>query len=159
LETHADINAYVESQARTETRSYTAVPLNKEFGKYTPNISPRDTEEHFSSNKPWVYTIVVASTFLFTSIVFIVFASVVERRQQIVMQVVKSAEKAATERELNEFLAHEVRNPLSGNVGPELPQPSMRPLISNEEFKNHCKRTPRSLARVFTSLTNSQKYA
>jgi hypothetical protein len=32
LETHADINAYVESQARTETRSYTAVPLNKSSG-------------------------------------------------------------------------------------------------------------------------------
>jgi signal transduction histidine kinase/CheY-like chemotaxis protein len=112
----ADINAYVESQAGPETRSYTAVPLNKEFGKYTLRIYPsRDTEESFSSNKPWVYTIVVASTFLFTSIVFIVFANVVERRQHILMEgVVKSAEKAAaTERELNEFLAHEVRNPLS----------------------------------------------
>jgi signal transduction histidine kinase/ActR/RegA family two-component response regulator len=116
LEKLADINTYVESQAGPETRSYTAVPLNKEFGKYTLRIYPsRDTEELFSSNKPWVYTIVVASTFLFTSIVFIVFAAVVERRQQIVMEgVVKSAEKAAaTERELNEFLAHEVRNPLS----------------------------------------------
>jgi signal transduction histidine kinase/CheY-like chemotaxis protein len=116
LEKLADINAHVESQARPETRSYTTVPLNKEFGKYTLRIYPsRDTEEGFSSNKPWVYTIVVASTFLFTSIVFIVFATVVERRQKIVMEgVVRSAEKAAaTERELNEFLAHEVRNPLS----------------------------------------------
>jgi hypothetical protein len=97
LEELADINAYVESRAGPETRSYTAVPLNKEFGKYTLRIYPsRDTEEHFSSNKPWVYTIVVASTFLFTSIVFVVFANVVERRQKIVMEgVVKSAEKAA----------------------------------------------------------------
>jgi signal transduction histidine kinase/CheY-like chemotaxis protein len=116
LERHADINAYVESQAGPETRSYTAVPLSKEFGKYTLRIYPsRHTEKQFYSNKPWVYSIVVASTFLFTSIVFVVFAGVVERRQQIVMQgVVKSAEKAATtEREVNEFLAHEVRNPLS----------------------------------------------
>jgi nitrogen-specific signal transduction histidine kinase len=53
--------------------------------------------------------------------VFGVFASVVERQQIVMQGVVKSAEKAAaTERELNEFLAHEVRNPLSGNVGPEL---------------------------------------
>jgi hypothetical protein len=72
LETHADINAYVESQARTETRSYTAVPLNKEFGSILSNIL-LVTPRHFSSNKPWVYTIVVASTFLFTSIVFGVF--------------------------------------------------------------------------------------
>jgi signal transduction histidine kinase/CheY-like chemotaxis protein len=129
LEEFADINAYVQSQARPETRSYTAVPLNKDFGKYTLRIYPsRDTEERFSSNKPWVYTVVVASAFLFTSIVFVVFAYVVERRQKIVMNgvvktaekvaamngVVKTAEKvAATERELNEFLAHEVRNPLS----------------------------------------------
>jgi hypothetical protein len=101
LERLADINAYVESQAGPETRSYTAVLLKK---------------EHFSSNKPWVHTIVVASTFLFTLIVFIVFAAVVERRQQIVMEgVVRSAQKAvATERELNEFFA------FSSNVGPWL---------------------------------------
>jgi hypothetical protein len=36
---HADINAYVESQARTETRSYTAVPLNKEFRSILSDIS------------------------------------------------------------------------------------------------------------------------
>jgi signal transduction histidine kinase/CheY-like chemotaxis protein len=116
LEELADINVYLQSHAGPETRSYTAVPLNTEFGKYTLRIYPsRDTEDYFYTNKPWVYTIVVASTFMFTSIVFIVFATVVERRQQIVMEgVVRSAEKAAdTERELNEFLAHEVRNPLS----------------------------------------------
>jgi hypothetical protein len=66
LEAFADINAYVQSQAGPETRSYTAVPLNKEFGKYTLRIYPsRDTEEYFSSNKPWVYTIVVASTYCY----------------------------------------------------------------------------------------------
>jgi signal transduction histidine kinase/CheY-like chemotaxis protein len=141
LERHTDINAYVESQAGPETRSYTAVPLNKEFGKYTLRIYPsRDTEKHYSSNKPWVYTVMVASAFLFTSILFIVFASVVERRQQIVMEgVVKSAEKAAaTERELNEFLAHEVRNPLSAAMSALSFVTSAineTTHISNEEFK------------------------
>jgi signal transduction histidine kinase/CheY-like chemotaxis protein len=116
LEEFADINTYVQSRAGPETRSYTTVPLNKEFGKYTLRIYPsRDTEEHFSTNKPWVYTVVVVSTFLFTSIVFVMFACVVERRQQIVIdRVVTTAQKAAVaERELNEFLAHEVRNPLT----------------------------------------------
>jgi signal transduction histidine kinase/CheY-like chemotaxis protein len=116
LEEVADVNTYVQSRAGPETRSYTTVPLNKEFGKYTLRIYPsRDTEEHFSTNKPWVYMVVVLSTFLFTSIVFVMFACVVERRQQIVMdRVVTTAQKAATaERELNEFLAHEVRNPLA----------------------------------------------
>jgi signal transduction histidine kinase/CheY-like chemotaxis protein len=154
LERHADINAYVESQAGPETRSYTTVPLNKEFGKYTLRIYPsRDTEKQFHSNKPWVYSIVVASTFLFTSIVFVVFASVVERRQQIVMQgVVKTAEKVAamngaiktaekvatTERELNEFLAHEVRNPLSAAISAlsfVVSAVTETVHISNEEFR------------------------
>jgi signal transduction histidine kinase/CheY-like chemotaxis protein len=141
LEKLADINAYIQSQAGPETRSYTAVPLNKEFGKYTLRIYPsRVTEEHCSSNKPWVYTIVVASTFLFTSIVFVVFANVVERRQKIVMEgVVKSAEKAAaTERELNEFLAHEVRNPLSAAMSAlsfVTSAVNETAHISNEDFK------------------------
>jgi signal transduction histidine kinase/CheY-like chemotaxis protein len=141
LEELADINAYVENKAGPEIRSYTAVPLNKEFGKYTLRMYPSpDTKDHFFSNKPWVYTILVASTFLFTSIVFVVFATVVERRQRIVMEgVVKSADKAAaTERELNEFLAHEVRNPLSAAmsalsfVTSALNETAH---ISNEEFK------------------------
>jgi signal transduction histidine kinase/CheY-like chemotaxis protein len=141
LEELADINTYVQSLARPETRSYMAVPLNNEFGKYTLRIYPsRVTEEHFSSKKPLVYTIVVASTFLFTSIVFVVFASVVERRQQIVMRgVVNSAEKvAATERELNEFLAHEVRNPLSAAMSAlsiVISAVNETAHISNEEFK------------------------
>jgi signal transduction histidine kinase/CheY-like chemotaxis protein len=141
LERHADINAYVESQAGPETRSYTTVPLNMEFGKYTLRIYPsRDTEKLSHSNKPWVYSIVVASTFLFTSIVFIVFAAVVERRQHIVMQgVVQSAEKAAaTERELNEFLAHEVRNPLAAAMSAlSFVTSSINETdsISNKEFK------------------------
>jgi signal transduction histidine kinase/CheY-like chemotaxis protein len=154
LEELADINAYIQSQAGPATRSYTAVPLNKDFGKYTLRIYPsRETEEHFSSNKPWVYTVVVASTFIFTSIVFVVFAYFVERRQKIVMVgMVKTAEKvaamngavktaekvAATERELNEFLAHEVRNPLSAAMSAlsfVASAVSETSHIANEEFR------------------------
>jgi signal transduction histidine kinase/CheY-like chemotaxis protein len=154
MEEFADINDYVQRKAGPETRSYTAVPLNKEFGKYTLRIYPsHDSEERYSTNKPWVYTLVVASTFLFTAIVFVVFAYAVERRQKILMNgVVKTAEKvaamngvvetarkvAATEREVNEFLAHEVRNPLSAAmsalsfVASSVNESSH---ISNEEFR------------------------
>ena len=56
--------------------------------------------------------------FLFTSVVFISFALVVERRQGIVMAAaIDNAKKVATtERQLNEFLAHEIRNPLSAAI-------------------------------------------
>ena len=119
MEESANINSYVESQARPETRSYSSVPLNMDVGRYTLRIYPsRDTEGDFSTNNPVVYTIVVASTFLFTSIVFVMFAVVVERRQHIVMaRMLKTASKAAVaERDLNEFLAHEVRNPLAAAI-------------------------------------------
>jgi hypothetical protein len=57
----ADINAHVPTKQDPETRSYTTVPLNRSSGS-TFVYTPRDTES-FSSNKPWVYTVVVASTF------------------------------------------------------------------------------------------------
>jgi signal transduction histidine kinase len=116
LEEFADISAFVKSRAGPETQSFTAVPLSNEFGMYLLRIYPsRDVEDHFRTNKPWMYTVLLACTFFFTSSVFVMFAYVVERRQRIVMdRVVESAGKAAAaERELNEFLAHEVRNPLS----------------------------------------------
>ena len=57
LEASADINSYIESRARAETRSYTTVSLNKEYGKYTLRIYPSSaTEENYISNDPWVYT-------------------------------------------------------------------------------------------------------
>jgi hypothetical protein len=75
----------LKARQEPETRSYTAVPLNKvgsTLSEYILLVTPRNTFPRTDRG----YTIVVASTFLFTSIVFIVFASVVERRQQIVMQ-------------------------------------------------------------------------
>jgi signal transduction histidine kinase len=116
LEESADINSFATDQAGPETRSYTTVPLSKEFGKYRLRIYPSaETEDPFTTNDPLVYTSVVASAFLITSLIFLAFAFVVEKRQRTVMErIVKTATMAAaTERELNEFLAHEVRNPLS----------------------------------------------
>jgi hypothetical protein len=86
-----------------------------------------------------VYTIVVASTFLFTSIVF-VFASVVERRQDCYAGGGKER-WVALERELNEFLAHEVRNPSLSHVGPELFTSAVNETahISKGSSKHHCR--------------------
>jgi hypothetical protein len=55
LEEFADINAHIQSRAGPETRSYTEVPLNKEFGKYTLQIYPsRETEEEFDDINVYV---------------------------------------------------------------------------------------------------------
>ncbi|KAL7565587.1 hypothetical protein ACA910_014299 [Epithemia clementina (nom. ined.)] len=119
LEESASINQYVQQEAGPRTRSYTTVPLNQEFGKYTLRIYPsNETKESFETNYPVFYTVILLAVFLFTSMVFIAFAFVVERRQSIVMaNAVANAEKAATtERELNEFLSHEIRNPLAAAI-------------------------------------------
>jgi hypothetical protein len=70
LEEFADINAHVPKPSRTQSPILHGGTVEQEFGStftYIPLHS--DTERNFSSNKPWVYTVVVASTFLFTSIV------------------------------------------------------------------------------------------
>lgn len=116
LEAVADINTYIGQRARPETRSYTSVPLNTEIGKYQLHVYPtQETEDCFISNRPSIYATIVASIFLFNALVFLLFVWFVERRQRIVMdRVIQTAEKSASqERELNLFLAHEVRNPLS----------------------------------------------
>jgi signal transduction histidine kinase len=116
LEQYANINAYVGITAGPKTRSYMAVPLNKDYGKYKLRIYPAFATDY--SDRPWIYTTVVASTFAFTAIVFVLFSFAVEKQQKVVTNSAIQNEKraASTARELNEFLSHEVRNPLSAAI-------------------------------------------
>lgn len=99
-----DVNVFVESHAGPETRAYLAVPLNQEFGKYKLRIYPEFGVQY--TNRPWIYTCVVAAIMFFTSLLFVGFVCTVERRQHIVMEtaITHAHKAAATERELNEFL-------------------------------------------------------
>lgn len=86
MEVSEDVTATVNSRAGPETRSYTTVGLSDSFGVYTLRVYPsQDTEDEYKSNKPVIYTVVVALIFLFTSMVFLVFDYLVERRQKVVM--------------------------------------------------------------------------
>ena len=108
-----DLNKYYEQRFKNPAfSSYTSVPLSADYGHYSIKVYPTsDTEDMFTTNNPWLYTCIVAAVSLFTSLLFAMFVHFVERRQSIVMdRVVESSRKAAeTERDLNEFLAHEVR--------------------------------------------------
>ena len=105
-----DLNEhYAQRRQYPAMRSYTSAPLSTEFGRYVLKVYPTTTtEEIFKTSKPWIYTSIVAAVSIFTSLLFAAFAYYVERRQRIVMdRVVQNAEKAAaTERDLNEYLAH-----------------------------------------------------
>ena len=108
-----DMNEIMESRRTPVTRSYTSVPLNTEFAKYTLRIYPtKETEEIFITGDPWMYACIVVAVAGITSLLFATFSYFVERRQRrLTHRVRNNAEKAAAaERELNEYLAHEVRN-------------------------------------------------
>jgi len=112
LEYSADVNAFVEQQAGPNSRSYTTVPLNKDYGRYRLRIYPTHaTREEFESNKPLVFSSVVIAVMVLTSTVLLLLDRIVARRQRIVVEgIIKAAEEAREiEHELNAFLAHEVR--------------------------------------------------
>ena len=100
-------------------QSYTFVSLNTEYGWYSVSIYPtKDTESTFITNTPWVYAVIVAGVATFLVLLFAAFVYLVEQRHRIVMeQVIRNAALAtAAERDLNEYLAHEVRNPLASAI-------------------------------------------
>lgn len=108
-----DLNAYLEQSANPATRSYTTVPLHQSFGIYEVRVYPsQETKEVFTSGLPLMYSLLVAGVFMVPTLVFMLFAYVVERRQRFVMQTALTNAKRAveTERELNEYISHEVRN-------------------------------------------------
>jgi len=110
LEFFADVNQYIQDKAGPETRGHTSVPLSMQFGRYTLRVYPARDVVYF--NLPWIYAVAFALAFIFTTLVYVVFAFIVERRQKIVMNTsIQNGQRvAATEREMNEFLAHEIRN-------------------------------------------------
>ncbi|CAB9521225.1 respiration control sensor protein ArcB [Seminavis robusta] len=118
LEYSENINAYLQRRAGPRTRAYTTVPLS-DSTQYTIRVFPsKDTEEMFVTNKPIVYTVVVLVGFALASFLFLLFSWVVEKRQHIMTaKVVDNAEKMTrTEREMQEFLCHEIRNPLASSL-------------------------------------------
>ncbi|CAB9528965.1 respiration control sensor protein ArcB [Seminavis robusta] len=118
LAVSADVNAFLKSRARPQNRAYSTVPLSDDT-QYVLKVYPSAaTEAPFTTMQPALFTGLVLVVFAFTSVLFLLFSYVVERRHTMMVEnVLEHAQKAAdTERELNEFLSHEVRNPLSAAI-------------------------------------------
>ncbi|CAB9526880.1 sensor kinase/phosphatase LuxQ [Seminavis robusta] len=109
------VNEYLEALSSPQNRAYNTVPLSRDTEYHIRVYPSQDTADEFLTNKPALYTAIVILGFSFASFLFLVFSYVVERRQRIMLEkVVENAKRvAAAERELNEFLSHEVRNPLA----------------------------------------------
>jgi class 3 adenylate cyclase len=98
LEQSQDITNFIRERASVRTRSYTAVELNDEYIHYTLRVYPStELEDAYVTNKPIAYTVVVVCVFLFSSLVFLAYDFLVERRQTIVMdKAVKSSAVVAS---------------------------------------------------------------
>jgi signal transduction histidine kinase/CheY-like chemotaxis protein len=102
-----------------QRRSYTTLPLDEEYNQYKVKIFPtQDTYATYRTNQPAVATSIVAAIFVVATIVFLMYDFYVQKRQKAMMvKGIEQAQRAAVaERDLNEYLAHEVRNPLSAAI-------------------------------------------
>ena len=113
-----NVNSHLEERAGPINRAYRSVALSDTI-QYTLRIYPsQDTEDLFSTDQPLMFTMVTVFAFLFASVLFLLYSILVEHRQgTMTRKVVENAKRTAeTERELNEFLSHEIRNPLSAAI-------------------------------------------
>ena len=111
------VTQMLQSSGQAETLSYKALQLDTEYSTYTISVfATQDTANiYMDNNDSRVYITMVAIIFAMALCVFLCFDYFVRQRQTFMMaKDVQHARKAASvERELNEFIAHEVRNPLS----------------------------------------------
>jgi hypothetical protein len=67
--------------------TYTGTPLHANFGIYDFYIYPtQQMKDHYVTSNPIFYTLIICFVFFFTSIVFIGYDCLVERRQKLVMK-------------------------------------------------------------------------
>jgi hypothetical protein len=116
LEYSEDVNEQLQKLRTIDKQSYRAVSVSTDYGRYRLRVYPTsEMAAEYTTNEPVIYSVLIACAFLFTSVVFLIYSTLVERRQKLVMDTaMKSATRAIeTERELHEFLSHEIRNPVS----------------------------------------------
>jgi hypothetical protein len=85
---HDPVYDYMEQESRlndlkeyaTGNRQYTGLPLSENSCPYTVRVYPsEDMKNRFTTSDPLVFTIVAVSIFVFTSLVFLVYDTMVER--------------------------------------------------------------------------------
>lgn len=86
LEENIVVSSYLQNRASVETMSYSAVEIDFDFLDYKLSVYPSQaTEDVYVNKSPLLFTIVVIGVFCFTSVVFVVYDTMVAKRQQIVM--------------------------------------------------------------------------
>ena len=82
-----DVMQTIQDSANPWIRSYTAVDLDGTYSRYTLRIYPtREMESRLVTNMPYIHMAVVIAIFFATTVLFIVYDYLVERRQSIVLE-------------------------------------------------------------------------
>ena len=69
-----EISEYITKRARPESWSYTSVELDTGYTSYMLSVYPSEAmEDQFVTSDPIVYAVVVASVFMFTSLIFLLY--------------------------------------------------------------------------------------
>lgn len=84
--TSASIVDYLSERASPLTQSFTSADLTNEYVSYEITVYPSTTTEaEYVNDNPLYYALAIASVFLFTASIFIVYNCLVEHRQRVVM--------------------------------------------------------------------------
>lgn len=86
LGTQQPVATSANERAAPNNRAYTTVGFDKNFCNYTIAVYPtQELEDKFVTNQPIIFTAIVASIFIFTSLVFVTYDFLVAKRQKIVL--------------------------------------------------------------------------
>ena len=82
-----------ELMAPVSSPNYTGRPLYGEYGIYRFYIYPtQDLKAQYMTKRPIYYTLLVFFVFIFTSLIFIIYDCLVERRQRMVMESARTSD-------------------------------------------------------------------
>lgn len=78
-----DVMERIKENAGPSNTAFTEVTLDDEYNKYILRVYPSKTmEESYESDEPIYFAIIVACTFVFTTLIFGIYDFIVERRQR-----------------------------------------------------------------------------
>jgi hypothetical protein len=146
---------------------YSGTFLNQDYCPFSLHVYPSASlEQEYYSKKPAIYTTLVVVVFLFTSLVFVGYDYLVERRQQVVMksavkshQIVSSLFPAVVRNRLfgeeEEAAKEEEQDPQAGgggDVGVGIVGGALRPLAAKQRIKGFLDNNDRDNSKPIADL-------
>lgn len=132
MEESVDLRSVLE-----ELYLFSGISVDVDYCPYSLRMYPTSSfEDRYYTNQPWIYTGAVVAVFVFTSLVFVGYDYLVERRQKVVMKTAVKSHQI-----VSSLFPAVVRNRLFGDEGSEQgghggkKKGAMRPLAPKAQLK------------------------